>query len=195
MSPLGKWIAAGTVGFAVVLAVVNVWYQRHLTHRTQQLWGDDAVSLVANAPTMELLVLDRASTSGAASRSTAASAGNETFAIGGFAWKVAQRKDLAEARGVVHLRHALRQDASYDWNAAAASHGASGATWKYALRLGDGDRRATFVLDVEFRWITLLDAGVSATGGGDNERATIRLGPKMSQGLKTFVSEQVASKR
>ena len=88
--------------------------------------------------------------------------------------------DISQARGLVHLRHALVQDESYEWNVPPAS--ADEFAWRHALRLERGDSRAVIAFD--------LDRQRAALAGSEQ---AVALSPRLANGLKTFFDDVLSN--
>jgi hypothetical protein len=83
--------------------------------------------------------------------------------------------DVSTSPGMAHLRHWLRQDVSYQWDAKLAATAAP----PYVLTFRDGEQFAQFLLDIECK---------NMWQGIDGPR--VRLSERMSSGLQTFIEER-----
>ena len=92
----GAWIVGGMIGLAVALAVFALGYQWGQTRRCLAFYGSEAAHRVQIAPRVELWRLDPA---GVAVRPEAD-----------------RRIDVSRARGIVHLRRGLVEDANFAWD-------------------------------------------------------------------------------
>jgi hypothetical protein len=63
----------------------------------------------------------------------------------GAAWHVTRVRDLSGAAGFSHARHALLEDASYDWE----GPGKAAKNWQYAVHLEDQGNQAVLLFDLE----------------------------------------------
>jgi hypothetical protein len=135
----GRWIALAIVILTLLGAVGSVWYQHVSTNAAHELLGVDGMALVTQSPRAELLVLGQPS---AALTQPVANAGS-TLTIGPQEFPIVRRHDLINARGTLNLRHALRQDASYDFDATANLD----PPWKFAIAFGDDARTITLAFD------------------------------------------------
>ena len=121
---------------AGVTSAAAIWYLRGLSQRSMSFWGPAAGELILQAPQVEALRL-------APAESAEALPAGERLTIGGQAFDVIQRRDISQARGLVNVRRALMQDASYEWSVPPP---APPVRWSYALRFTDQDRAATLLL-------------------------------------------------
>lgn len=92
----GAWIVGGMLGLGVALAVFALWYQWAQTRRCLAFYGGEAAHRIQVAPRVELWRLDP---SGVAVRP-----------------EPVRRADISKARGLVHLRHGLVEDANFAWD-------------------------------------------------------------------------------
>ena len=158
----GKLVLVGMITLAVVLATIAVWHRRESTRRPLELWGAEAAGLIAGSSRAELLVL-----------SGVAGAEGDYVEHKGSKIAVQQRYDLKQVRGLVHLRAALVEDASFHWGEQSECQ----PVWQYGLQFIEGDRQAIVLLD--------LDCGVAAVAGRD-EIVSIR---PIAAGLKQVIAE------
>jgi hypothetical protein len=151
----GKLVILGMLAVALAAAAFAWWRQYHLGRRSLEYWGAEGARLIRAAPQVELVKL-----SGAAAEAPPNSL----------------RRDVSQARGLVHARQALISDASFLWGDKPSTTPA----WEYALVFRDGSREFTVLLD--------LSRDLAGSGA---LRAPVRLGPTLSQGLRQFLAEQI----
>ena len=96
----GAWIVAGMIALGVALAVFAVAFQWGQTRRCLSFYGSEAAHRIQTAPRVELWRLDPAAPH--------------------LAPPADRRIDISQARGLVHLRRGLVEDANFAWDAAAA---------------------------------------------------------------------------
>jgi hypothetical protein len=87
---------------------------------------------------------------------------------------VVRRHELTTARGMLNLRHALRQDASYDF----ASPVSRDPPWTFAIRFADGERTLTLAFDPIGRRVAVVETGRVAG-----------LAEKTAAGLEIFLDD------
>lgn len=93
----GAWIVGGMLALGAALAVFAVWYQWGQTRRCLAFYGSAAAHRIQVAPRVELWRLDPGG------RAVRPESGD-------------RRCDVSHARGLVHLRRGLVEDANFDWN-------------------------------------------------------------------------------
>ena len=165
----GKLTILFIFGLAALAAGAAQWFSYQQTHRAQQLWGTPAAVLIARAPRVEVLRLG----------SEWAGSPPETIQVDGdslfvLAWKDASDKD--KAPGILNVRHALRMDASYEWDASPSD---CQPKWGYALRFADDEGQVTLLFALNCRLVRQLENGQQAT-----------LIETTTEGLKEFFGEQ-----
>lgn len=160
--------------FALAIAggSIAIWYHYDQGRYVRVLWGPAAASTVRNSQHVELLVLDPTRVPPDLS---------DTTWPDWLASAVTARHDLTAARGLIHVRHALLVDASYEQPVSSST---SSPHWHYALHfIRQADPPTYVLLDLEDRWLV-----VSSTG----QRA--RLGVAMASGLRRWLSESAPQK-
>ena len=168
----GKLTILFIFGLAAVAVGAAQWFSYQQTHRAQQLWDTSAAVLIARAPRVETLRLG----------SEWAGSPPETIQVDGvnvfvLAWKDTSDKD--KAPGISNVRHALRMDASYDWDAAPAD---CQPIWDYAMRFSDEEGQVTLLFALDCRLVRQLENGGQAV-----------LIESTTEGLKEFFGEQFPS--
>jgi hypothetical protein len=162
----GQLVIVAILTAGVAAAGFAWWYQYHQGRRALAYWGAEGALLVRSAPRVELLVLDRTTLIQDATHEDV------------FDRAVIERRDISNARGLIHARQALLADASF----LAEDTDATPPHWQYALRFRDEARE----LDVAFD----LETGRLRSSASDE---VLRLGPTLKKGLKQFFIEQLAS--
>lgn len=108
----GSLLVLGLLGLAVGLASFAVWFQRTQTVRCLSLFGPEIATAIQAAPRVEAWRL--------------------SSSVDGEGVVATSRADVSQARGLVHLRHGLVEDANYRWSPAAAGRRPSDS-WDVAL--------------------------------------------------------------
>jgi len=150
----------GLVLLGLVGAVAGIAYQRLQTGRCLEFYGPEVARLVNAAPRVELLRL----------------------APGGSPGHLVARdvRDVTLARGLVHLRRGLVEDANFDWQPAADVGRLADEVWDLAFVFsepGTPHGRATLVFDMD-------DGGSLAVVGRPGR---VRLG-RIAPGLKKWIA-------
>jgi len=97
--PTGSWIVGGMIGLGVALAVFAIAFQRGQTRRCLSFYGSEAAHRVQTAPRVELWRLGPG--------------------MPQLPPPADRRTDISQARGLVHLRRGLVEDANFAWDAPA----------------------------------------------------------------------------
>lgn len=92
----GAWLVGGMLALGLALATFAVVWQWGQTRRCLSFYGSEAAHRIQSAPRVELWRLDPA---------------------GRIPPPEDARIDISQARGVVHLRHGLVEDANFAWDA------------------------------------------------------------------------------
>jgi hypothetical protein len=163
----GRWIALAIVVLTLAGAVSSIWHHHVSSNAAQEFLGTGGMVLVTQSPRAELLVLVPNAT-------TTPVTANDSITIGGREMRIARRHDLTAARGMLNLRHALRQDASYEFDAVVALD----PPWTFAIRLADDERSLTLAFDPVGRRVAVAETGRVAA-----------LAEKTAAGLATFFGD------
>lgn len=138
----GRSLVVGLVLLGLAAAVTGILYQRMQTRRCLAFYGAEVARLVASAPRVQLLGLAAGGTAG---RLVAES-----------------ERDISAARGLVHLRRGLVEDANFDWGRPAGAERLPAEAWDVALVFSDPkapDLQATLVIDLDERGGSLAVVG------------------------------------
>ena len=104
----GTQVVCGILGIAVCLAAFAIWFQWRQTRRCLDFYGATVARSIQSAPRVELWDL---------------AAGGDLARP-----EPVHRLDVSTARGLVHLRRGLVEDANFAWGDAAAA-----PSWDVAL--------------------------------------------------------------
>jgi hypothetical protein len=183
----GKIVVIGVFVVALLAASFALWWNINRARRSLEFWGKDAVKLIQHGKAVELLELQPAATPAAENP-----AGELRYQDRPLVVK--RRLDLSQARGLVHARHALTDDASFVWDDAVS--GSQPATWDYAIRFSaspaatsadassPGDSSAgeevLLLLDLENRRLANVHG-----------RREVTVIPKISEGWQIFLAKQL----
>jgi hypothetical protein len=113
----GTSLVIGLLLLGLAAAGTGIWYQRGQTRRCLDLYGAEAARHITAAPRVELVRLVPA---GAAGRLAAV-----------------DRREITSAKGLVHLRRGLVEDANFLWPPAPAVDRLPAEAWDLALVFSD----------------------------------------------------------
>jgi hypothetical protein len=171
----GRLIAIGIAVLAVAATAAALAYRRSRVARPLAFWGAEAAHLVAYAPRVELLRLEPA---------TGEDADVVRYASG--EWRIAHRRDATQARGLIHIRHALLDTAAYRWERSGAA--AAPPQWQFALRFSEEEQEAVVLLDFDTpRWQQADWQPQAALAGGDR---AADIAPAAA-GLREFIDAEM----
>ena len=165
----GKFVILAILSPALVATGFGIWFKRQMTCQVLELLGPRAVQRVALPTHVDYLELQALAGSGHANH-------GETLTLPDTQIGIIRRFDISGAAGLLHLKHALLQDASYDWHASTDGS----PTWQYALQFTDDQDHTTFLLDLNQRHVLILE----------RDRRAV-LGTKINEGLKAYLAELV----
>jgi hypothetical protein len=136
-SRASKLLIVAMLLICLVLAVFSWWFRFTATNHAARFWGPDAVRLVRDAPRVE------------ACRWTP---DGDVKILG----RPAVVRDVSHARGMVHLRNALLEDRSFDWETSVDPQTAESG---YALRFRDDqtNKELWVFFSPDFRTLRLVD--------------------------------------
>lgn len=137
MQVKGKTIVLTALAVALVMSTGAWWYHYRASRQAAQFWGPEATRLLigkGQAAFFELAALDEVGDSPASGDAIAGRA-------------IVKVRDLTDQPGLIHLRHALTQDASFEWAGRRSEPIDPNSDWAYAMQFAD-DRN-----DGEFLWI------------------------------------------
>lgn len=141
-------------GVAAGLGVVAIVFLYSQGSRAMDFWGRDAAVLIRKAPQVELLWLE-SSAEGDQPRVFV-----EQLSIEDRPVRAVKVQDITDSRGLVHARHALITDASFDWD---NPRGDCQPKWSYALRFTDGAEQAIVAVDLPCQRVRLVSHGQEAS--------------------------------
>ena len=166
------------VVLGVALAAFNVYFRYATTNRIHAHWGTAALLRIADAPRAEwweLALVEANAQPDAPPAGQTVETAVERIALDGQAFAIHRRGNLIGARGFVHLRNALGQNASYDWTGKPAPLN----RWRWAIAFVDDRDRTVLLFDDAFRVVRSFESP-----------EPVPLTDKMSAGLATFFAEQ-----
>lgn len=166
----GKWIILVFLVLALALASGAWEYYYRLQQRPLALWGAQAARLIIQAPEVEGWLLADAN----AEDKTEGVEEVQAITIGSRRLRVVERRELGDARGLLHLRKALMNDRSFDWDAEAPKD----VDWRYGLKFAKGSETATVLFAPQAERVRILELGNK-----------VSVAP-IARGLEKFFQEQ-----
>lgn len=155
----GKVVVLGIFGVAILLAAFAWWWNLRQNGRASQLWGRDNIRLMRLAKQVELWELAPAD-----APTISSSERVERLIVDGTPYQILSRRNISQARGLVHARHALTEDASYDWTQPGGSAGSDNTdSWRLAVRFQEDEQTATLLIDPTSHRVRLLEGKREAT--------------------------------
>jgi len=137
---VGGLLVMGLLLLGLTAASVAIAFQRGQTEQCLAFYGADAAAAVSRAPHVELWQLAEVD-----GRLTAA-----------------RREDISQAKGLVHLRRGLVEDANFDWQAAeAAESPLPPHAWDWAMVFAESPQAAA----TGQATLLVIDLGGAPLGG------------------------------
>ncbi len=141
----GKLVILLMISVAMAMSGYAWWHQFQSGRRSAEFWGTAATIQVRYAPRVEFLRLHR--------KGEIAEPARETLTIRGMEYIVGDPFDVTRSRGMVHARHALVDDLSFDWSSRAPET----ANWEFLLRFRDQGQPVTAAFDTERGLVCFVD--------------------------------------
>lgn len=175
----GKLVICAMVAVGLLAAAFSVWYHYQGAHRSADFWGTPTAQLIVEAPEVRALRLDAAPRPRLDEEGMPLEPPDEpAVEFGNGFWTVLGDHDASQARGLVNVRRALVQDASFNWRGRPPGD----PNWLYGLEFNDGRLWATVLFDFD-------SAQVALSG----DRKTALLDPGASNTWRKFFDEQFAA--
>lgn len=134
---------------ALGLSIYAAWYRYNAGDAALRFWGKEAALRIRSADKVSLLSL--------ADEQTPSSDAAESINIAGKSHAVVKSIEITTARGLIHARHALLEDASLDET---AKPNASPTQWHRVIQFVAKDGAATSVaIDLDTGWLCNIDNG------------------------------------
>jgi hypothetical protein len=166
----GTVLVIAMAAAGLVAASIAVWYQHRQTHRALDLWGAAAAQRIERAAVVELFDLSGVGRAGGLTSGTL----DDKRAV-----------DISRARGLLHFRRSLLQDANFQWYSAGDTEiqTISDSDWDFAVRFLDQEKSVVVLFD--------LDGG--SISKRESKARIVRLTEKTSRGLELFFEEAIAA--
>jgi hypothetical protein len=161
---VGSMLVVALLLVAVGLALFAVWFQWSQTRRCLAFYGAEAARSIQSAPRVELWRLQWNAASGRV--------------------RALERVDISAARGLVHLRRGLVEDANFKWSADATGR-RSAPGWDVALAFFGSPHQvvpsATMAIDLDEPGSLVLVGRAGRVGLG-----------RMGRGLRNWIEATLA---
>ena len=148
MKQSGTKLVVGLTCLALAAGALSWWYHFGARHRATEFWGGVAAPLIARPSQVEVLELFESASDPRGDWSLRLDLGRPYGAAG--------IRELSQARGMVHLRHALMSDLNYQWNEVPQPQSID---WRWCLRFHDSQGEALVVLAEDLATIGLVVGG------------------------------------
>ncbi|MFM8633852.1 MAG: hypothetical protein ACKOEX_03420 [Planctomycetia bacterium] len=138
----GSILVVSLILLGIAAGGLAIGYQRAQTRRCLAFYGPEAARRVSKAATVELV---KVAPSGQPGRLV-----------------VTDRYDVTSAKGIVHMRRGLVEDAGFRWAAEKPAVALPLESWDYALVFTDSDGSSTTVvvdLDPHGGWLAVVGQG------------------------------------
>lgn len=168
----GSLLVVGLLGLGLAAAGTGIWFQWQQTRRCLAFYGVETAGRVSRAPQVELWLLAHPSGSHHSGQLQAS-----------------RRLDISDAKGLVHLRRGLVEDANFAWAAATSGVPQPDAAWDIALVFVQDDATGggRSLLAVDFGR-EVDDARLTVVG----RPGRVTLG-KIAKGLREWVTATAAA--
>jgi hypothetical protein len=157
----GKLAVLSMLLVAFALAAFALWWNVTGGRKTLEFWGQEGgARIISPQAAVVLLWLEP----------VGEDAVGERLSIGGRSYAVVAQADVTGARGLVHARHSLLEDASFDWDA-----NTTAGDYRVAAKFRDAGGTTTVAFDFEGEQLAYVEAGSEKRGAA-----------KIMTGWKTF---------
>jgi len=169
----GSLLVVALLGLGLAAAATGIWFQWQQTRRCLGFYGVDNVGRISRAPRVELWLLKKSPSNKHTGR-----------------LRASRRLDISAAKGLVHLRRGLVEDANFAWESVAADRGPQpDSTWDIAFVFADdapaGGGRSLLAIDFGNQ-----PGEAQLTVVGRPGRVTLG---KMAKGLRDWVTATLAA--
>lgn len=145
----GSFVILLMCGVALGLSIFAAWYRYEAGNAALRFWGKDAALRIRSAGQVTLLSL--------AGEQTPAKDEAASVDIQGASHAIIESDEIADARGLIHARHALLEDASLD---EMATPGSLTPAWHRVLKFTAREGGATTVaIDLDTGWLCHVESG------------------------------------
>ena len=170
----GQLTIIGIFGLSLLAVVGSLAWRYHETRHVLDFWGAEAATLIAQAEQVEALRLEPVPDA-----FTGPDNGEAPMLIDGQMYLIVQAKDVSDAAGFTHARHALTLNRSFEWD----RDDACPPSWMYGLQFVHGEKSAVVLIDTFCRWVRLADSDQVGS-----------ISPPVANGLALVLDEQLTNR-
>ena len=167
----GQILILAIVGIAVAMASYTCWHHYRKGYYALRMWGPESATLIRHAQQVRLLKLAPGSGDKDENQSIP-----DKIRIGEEDFSVVETLDISTIRGLVHARHTLIVDRSFDWDRNVES---ATAHWDFALEFSDQDQQVTLVFALQERLVHNVNTGKQRAMNETLERIVEFLKPQL----------------
>jgi len=147
----GKILILAIAGIAISMASYTCWHHYRKGYHALQMWGSADGTLIRHARQVRLIKLGSGY---AESQENQSELGK--LRVGQKDFPVVGTQDISLVRGLVHARHPLIVDRSFDWDRKITT---VPAKWDFALEFADQGQQVTVIFALQERMIHNLNTG------------------------------------
>lgn len=167
----GRWVIVTILTMAIAATAFAWWFRGQQGHRALDFWGSEAAYAIRFGPEVTAWQLQREQQPDA-----------DEFEIDGETWWAIE-SELSKAKGLVHARQALIEDASYRWDDSQLDT----PNWDYALRFA-GEMPPSSNGAARLPVTLLIDSQRELIRRRESDQSILRV--TIGKGLEIFLSER-----
>jgi hypothetical protein len=140
----GKLTIIAILVVALAAATFAWWWRATSQRRIREFWGQTAQQTISFAKRVEAFKLPNADADSKPLRERIEQLPPEAFV------------DITHAPGLIHAKHSLLEEASFEWEAPPPSQAKE--NWNYGVRFQNGTETVTVLFDFEQRRLAYVEA-------------------------------------
>ena len=172
MQVSGRVIIVAAFGLAIAMSGGAWFYHYSQVRQAAAFWGSPGGRLLVRGPEVTFYALGEIPD---------AAATVETIA----GRTIEAQTDLSAKQGLVHLRHALYQDASFDWSDRQPEPLEASGEWRYAVRFAEEDQSLVILFNSEF----------TRVGKVEGDEIDALPAPRIADSVRRYLTDIGALKR
>jgi hypothetical protein len=162
----GRVIIIGAFALALSMSGGAWWYHYTQVRQAAAFWGSPGGRLLVRGPEITFFELGDSESVPPAVEKIAGR-------------KVLASRDLSGKPGLVHLRHALYQDASFVWEGRKREPVDASGDWAYAIRFAEGEQAMTVLFPRSFERV----------GKVDGSNVEVLPAPRIAQSVRRYLTD------